>query len=86
MIKVEINQGSEDSSAPQSKLAFTFEFKGYSSNSIELLLNFENPLSISSGKQPDILQIKFLEPELFVSKETGKSIVSDTIITYAIPK
>ena len=53
---------------------------------IELKIVFENPLSISIGDLPDKLVMTFVEPELFISKETGKSLALDTVIRHTIPK
>ena len=41
-----------------------------------MTLNFESPLSISIGEQPDIVTVEIVEPDLFISKESGKSISS----------
>ena len=53
---------------------------------LSLKFKFENPLSLSIGDKPDILTIEFVEPELFTSKETGKTLPPKSVITYAIPK
>ena len=47
---------------------------------------FEDPLSISKSEIPDILIIEFVEPELFLSKETGKALSIDSGIRKNIPK
>ena len=39
----------------------------YSSDSIEMKLDFESPLSVSKGDKADKLKISFLMPELFMS-------------------
>ena len=39
---------------------------------------FYNPMSISIGNKLDVISISFVEPGLFISKETGKSLNSDT--------
>jgi len=43
-----------------------------------LKFKYENPLSISIGDRPDMLKITFVEPEVFVSKETLKPLGNDT--------
>ena len=53
---------------------------------LELKFIFENPLSISIGKRPDTLVLTFVEPDLFISKETGQTLASGTVITKQIPK
>lgn len=39
---------------------------------------FYNPMSISIGNKLDVISISFVDPGLFISKETGKSLNSDT--------
>ena len=59
----------------------------YDSRSISLKLAFEFPLSISVGVLPDIVEISFMEPGLFVSAETGKAMRIDSRPALsAIPK
>ena len=69
-----------------SKLGFEVSLIDFDSKMIFLKFKFENPLSISIGDKPDILVIEFVEPQLFVSKETGKSMAPETVITQPIPK
>ena len=59
---------------------------GYTNSSLKIQLKFENPLSISMGSQLDILVIKFIEPDLFVSKETNKPLNPDAETRSQIPK
>ena len=68
------------------KLAFKAKLLSYGLDSIKLKLNFENPLSISNGEKADIINISFLISELFVSKESGKTIKPVTILTKRLPK
>ena len=58
----------------------------YSSDNIELKLDFESPLSVSIGSEADKLKISFLRAELFISKESGRTIGQNTILTKKIPK
>ena len=53
---------------------------------MELKAKFEKPLSVSIGSKPDIMVIRFVEPELFISKETGKTLLPDFEIKKTIPK
>ena len=55
-----------------SKLGFSVTLTSFDSKSGNFRFEFENPLSISKSENPDILIIEFIEPELFVSRETGK--------------
>ena len=67
LIEVEIQRGSEETSASLSKLAFKASMISYNSDNIELKLDFESPLSVSKGDKADKLKISFLMPELFMS-------------------
>ena len=67
-------------------LNFVTTLTGYSDDSISLKLKFDDPLSISIGQQEDILTIEFVEPNLFISKETGKSLTDPTMLKHKIPR
>ena len=71
IIQAEINRGS-DISAPYSKLGFNVLIDEYTSTSITFQVKFENPLSVSTGSEPDMMKLKFVEPDIFVAKETGE--------------
>ena len=86
MLEVEIKQGSEETSAPISELGFKVELLSYDSENIKLKLIFENPLSISSGEKADTIKIYFLKPELFISKESGKTVKATKVLYYRLPK
>ena len=43
-------------------------------------------MSISKSEDPDILIIEFVEPELFVSRESRKALAIDSIIRKSIPR
>ena len=62
IIRSEVRRGSIDSSAPMSKLGFTVTLVSYDVDKIHLKFKFENPLSVSIGREPDILVIEFVEP------------------------
>ena len=82
-----MRRGSIDSSAPMSKLGFSVTLVSYESDKIHLKFKFENPLSVSIGREPDVLVIEFVEPQLFTSKETGKTLAADsTVIVANIPR
>lgn len=57
---------------------FEFILVEFTSQSMLLKFKYEHPLSISIGDRPDILKITFVEPEVFVSKETFKALRNDT--------
>ena len=69
-----------------SKLGFDVYIRSIQDDNMMLDFIFDNPLSISIGKRPDIMNIKFVEPSLFISKETGKALPAETLISKTIPK
>ena len=69
-----------------SMLGFDVSVANVDENTMTLKFIFRNPLSVSIGKTPDIMNIRFTEPELFLSKESGKSLSSDTSISKTFPK
>ena len=86
LIQVKVLRGSADTSAPRSKLNFIAELKNFDSKSLLLKLSFEHPLSVSIGEKADIIQISFVEPDLFVSAESGKKMEANFTTISAIPK
>lgn len=52
----------------------------YTEKSFTLKFEFQNPLSVSIGDKPDVLLVDFVEPELFTSKVTGKTLAPGTVI------
>lgn len=74
MIRTEVIRGDEETSASPDKLGFRVQLSDYSMDSIELKFEFENPLSLSIGDVPDVMKVEFVEPDLFMSKGTGKSL------------
>ena len=51
-----------------------------------LKFEFSDPLSISSGNVPDIFRATIVEPNLFISKKSGKTVEKDTAIEVEIPR
>ena len=86
IIRSEVRRGDPDTSAPMSKLGFTVSLVDYDVDRLSLKYSFDNPLSVSIGEQPDKLMIEFVEPQLFTSKETGKTMPVDSNINMSIPK
>ena len=39
---------------------------------MKLAMDFEDPLAVSNGKYIDLLYVKIINPNLFVSKSTGE--------------
>ena len=62
------------------------ELVGYTNQSLKIQLKFENPLFISIGSKLDVLIIKFVEPSLFVGRNTGRPIDPALNMTNPIPK
>ena len=67
-------------------LGFKVELASFTETILYLKFKFDNPLSISIGKKPDTLRLAFVEPDLFISKETGKTLAPGTVISNTIPK
>ena len=86
LIKTEIVRGSDATSADDSMLGHQASLIQATARGIDLKLQFENPLHISMGDEPDILKVTFLQPDLFVSRETGKTLDEDTFLEKPIPK
>ena len=76
-MKIEIIRSDDEQSAPQSMLGYEVIMAGFDEKSIDIKLTFQNPLSVSIGKKRDIIRVTFVDPELFISKETGMSLKSD---------
>ena len=81
-----IIRGSEDSSAPIEMLGFKVTLASFNSNKLDLKFEFDFPLSVSIGDKFDTLMFTFVESDLFISSETGKTLASDTVISKQIPK
>ena len=43
-------------------------------------MDFEDPLYVSTGDSPDSIVVSFLEPELFASKKTGKTLAPESSV------
>lgn len=71
IVQAEIERGS-DLSAPYSMLGFNVLIKEYDARSITFKFKFEHPLSVSVGSEPDQMFMKFIEPDLFIAKDTGE--------------
>ena len=69
------------------QLGYEVIFVENDDKSLKLKFNFDHSLSLSLGEEPDILVIEFVEPELFIAKESGKTLASNNrVITKNIPK
>lgn len=52
----------------KSKLAFTWRVVEYDGKELKMKLDFEYPTYVSLNLIQDLLVVRFLEPELFISK------------------
>ena len=80
-----MNRGAEDS-AELSLLSYSISVEEFTAYTLVLLVEFENPLSVSTGSEKDYLTIKFKESSFFISKQTGKGVSSDKEIVSQIPR
>ena len=67
-------------------IRFSVKLLSFSEEQIKMKIDFANPLSISSGFEPDKLKIRIVQPALFISSNTGKTVLEDTVIEANIPK
>ena len=81
-----MNRGDIDTSAQNQRLEFDSYLTQYSEKEMFLKLEFDSPLSVSIGDQPDKLVLAFRSSELFVSQESGKPLRSGSSVTTLIPK
>ena len=87
LIKTEIVRGSAEDSADQEMLTHKVTYQSYTRRSIELKLNFDNPLYVSMGSRNDILLITFLQPEMLIGMKTGQPLAEKSFtIQKSIPK
>lgn len=87
LIWAEVIRGDGETSVTSDKLGFKVELGIYSKDSIELKFDFASPLSLSTGDRPDVMIVEFVEPDLFVSKDTGKTLNAESVrIEHTIPK
>ena len=84
-MQFQIVRGANDS-APIDEFEFFVSLKELTSWNLLLKVNFTNPLSISIGKQPDILITTIIDPRLFISRNTGKTLVGGTRIVTELPR
>ena len=68
------------------EVEYVVEIAEFTARSMILKLDFSDPLSISSGREPDIFRAKIIQPNLFISKQSGKTVKKDTTIEVEIPR
>ena len=57
---------------------FEWDIEGMTEDAIYVKLNFSNALEISQGEEQDMLEVKFIGPELIVAKSSGSSLSMET--------
>ena len=78
-----VAQGDED----LSNLVFYLSITEWTDQSIELYINFTNPLIVSKGQNQDIVICTFKNPDLFVSQATNEVLRGKAlIITKSFPR
>ena len=68
------------------QIKFSVSMEDFTEYAVILQVSFENPLSLSTGKQPDIFRCTLVQPALFIAKASGKTIPLGTVIEKEIPR
>jgi hypothetical protein len=69
------------------KLGFNMVIKHHTSKEISMQLSFDDPPAVSQGINRDVMEIRVLNPSVFVSKENFLTIeLENQLITKEIPK
>jgi len=53
--------------------------KEWTEHKLSVKVDFNDPLSVSKGLQPDQFYLKIKDHRMFVSKETGESILPENL-------
>ena len=61
------------------ELGYSISINEWTEDKITMKVDFENPLAISRGLQPDQFYLKIKDTRLFVSMETGESILPENL-------
>ena len=67
-------------------LIFTMLLVELSEKRLVLQAEFQNPLSVSIGSKPDVLKVQIVDPNLFIGKESGKTLQTDSVYEMTIPR
>ena len=73
-------------SADSSLLEFSVKIESITEVELVLYFDFVNPLSISTGSSPDVMRTTVIDPNIFVSKETGKALIGGFVSENEIPR
>jgi hypothetical protein len=60
-------------------LGYSISIKEWTEEKMAMKVDFEKPLAISRGLQPDQFYLKIKDTRLFVSKETGEPILPENL-------
>jgi len=58
-------------SAPEKKLRYTPKLGDFSGDGLKIEFDFENPLYVSAGDEPDKIVAQFTDPRLLLDPNTG---------------
>ena len=84
-MRFDLIRGADDS-APISMFEFSVKVDKLTEYELVLSFDFVHPLSISVGKSPDIMRTTVIDPNLFISKATGKTLVGGVISEIELPR
>ena len=74
-----------ENSAAERKLRYTARLGDFSNGELKIEFDFENPLYVSAGDEPDQIVAQFTDPRLLLDPETGMFVQSPGMIT-ELPK
>ena len=77
--------GSNDSASVED-FDFSVEVTKFEPRELNIKFEFANPLAISIGKVPDIIRATVIKPDLFSSKDSGKTVKNGTSLEIAMPR
>ena len=84
-IRIEIIQGAEDS-ASYDDLRFEVFIIEFEPKVVVIQFLFKNPLMISIGSEPDYMRLRLLNPDIFSSQITGKTLEKGLEFERNIPR
>ena len=76
MFSIFVLQKSEEDSQD---LGYSIKLTEWTTKKMGVKVDFQNPLAVSRGIEPDQFMLSIKNPKLFVSKETGESILPENL-------
>jgi len=70
-----------DGAADEKLLHFKPSLSGFDGSSMEVLFDFDNPLEVSTGDEPDKVVAFFTDPRLLMDPVTGMFVQNDGMVT-----